>query len=137
LLPHELIRAAIGILTSNGWSQGAAARNHYGEQLPLYLPATGGDSRARIHPDAVSFSIYGALAKAMGDAGTAVANPGLLWATLDAAAKLHVVPGGTNHLHALIAFNEVEGRTHAEVLEFLEGVALQLEETHANAQPAA
>lgn len=134
--PHELVRAAAEIIKATDWSQGAAARDHNGEQVPLYQPATGGDSRVSIHPNAVAFSIYGALAKALATAGTKVANPGLMWQTLSMLAEGHVVPGGTNHVHSLIAFNDVEGRTKDEVLAFLEEAAQQLEPRASEPAPA-
>jgi hypothetical protein len=127
--PQDLIRKAAEIIKVQGWSQGADARDHNGDQVPLMSGTSGDMSRSRINPAAVRLSIYGALVKAMDGAGTAVANPGLMWDTMYgvAKAKNRHAEGGTNYVHPILQFNEDEGRTVEEVLSFLETCALEIE----------
>jgi hypothetical protein len=131
---QELIRAAAEVIRSGGWSQGDHARDMLGRGVPLFGGTGGESARAQINPDAVAFSIYGALVKA---AAVNRANvPPALWVLLveQAAKELSeatpgpkAVPGGTNHLNALILYNEHMDRTEAEVLSFLETAALTIE----------
>ena len=127
--PHELLRAAADVIRATGWSQGSHARDHMGREIGLYAIGTEGTSRAAINPHAASFSIYGAIVKALNEAGSAVPQSGLMWDTLHrlATAKVASALGGTNHLHPIILFNEEMDRTKEEVLAFLEEAAVELE----------
>lgn len=127
--PQELIRSAAKIIKEGGWSQGAAARDHNGDEVPLFGGVSGDTSRAGVNSAAVSFSIYGALVKAQSIAGAAIPNPGLMWDTLYRLAQAeHDIPaGGSNYVHPVIGYNEAEGRTVEEVLAFLEACAVEIE----------
>lgn len=124
--PHELLRAAAEIIRTSGWSQGTAARDHNGDKVELFDGVKGDMSRAGVNGAAVRFSIYGALVKAQANAGTTVANPGLMWETLRLLALSEPgapAPGGANYVHPVIGYNDHEGRTRQEVLSFLEHCA--------------
>lgn len=133
--PQELIRAAAEVIRNGGWSQGTAggvlvhARDHAGEAVSLYGGVSGDSSRAAVNGAAVAFSIYGAMCKVIGSAGSGIANPGLMWHTMYRMADLaHGIPlGGTNHANPIIGYNEAEGRTVEEVLAFLESCAVEIE----------
>ncbi len=56
MMAHELLRQAALILGA-GWSKGANARDATGRIVPLYV----GADRAKINPEAVAFSPYGAI----------------------------------------------------------------------------
>lgn len=123
----ELIRAAAELIRKGGWSQGAAARDAMGNQIPLFTAAATGQtdaSRASINPAAVSFSIYGALAK-IGYANSGAVSMGMLWQTMADMARLE--PCNVAHVHPIIAYNDHDGRTQDEVLDFMERCARQLE----------
>jgi hypothetical protein len=126
---QELIRAAAAVIRNGGWSQGTAARDAMGNEVPLFGGTRGDASRAGVNPEAVSFSIYGALVKAMGAAGSGVADPGMMWETLRRMSGVeHGVPaGGLNHVHSVITYNDGADRTVEQVLSFLETCALTIE----------
>lgn len=118
----EVLRAA-GVLIDAGWSQGAGARDGNGNPVPLFA----GDKKAGVNPDAVSFSIYGAICKASAVAGPVQRLP-LVWDVLHRLASATETPhGGNNHVHPVIQFNEHEGRTKAEVLALLDLAAIECE----------
>src|SRR6266705_3220544 len=111
--PFELVRAAADVIRTGGWAHGLDeagiginARNYAGKEVPLMLPGTGETSRASLNPDAVSFSIYGALVKAAG--GGMIENGSLLWDTLHdmSQAATGVAHGGLNHVHPVVQYNE-------------------------------
>lgn len=122
----EVLRAA-GAIIERGWSQGAVARDGAGRPVALF-GGTGGDtSRASINRDAVAFSLYGAVCKATSDAGGCSRLP-LLWDVLFRLCSATDVPyGGTNRVHPVLQFNEMDGRTKAEVLAVLELAAQDCE----------
>jgi hypothetical protein len=59
MMAHELLRQAALILGA-GWSKGCDARDSAGRMVPLYI----GTDRAKVNPEAVAFSPYGAICKA-------------------------------------------------------------------------
>jgi hypothetical protein len=130
---YELVRAAADVIREHGWTSGTDAqggainaRDERGEPVPLLLVPTEGTGRASINPAAAKFSIYGALVRASATAGQ---SPSILvWETLQdmAAAATDVAHGGTNHVHPILQYNEMEGRNQQEVLDFLELVAVAL-----------
>src|SRR5882672_2086666 len=131
--PFELVRAAADVIRTGGWAHGldeagigVNARNHAGKEGPLMKVGTGETGRASLNPEAVSFSIYGALVKAA--AGSVVEGGALLWDTLHdmSQAATGVAHGGLNHVHPVMQYNETEGRTVEDVLAFLELVAIEL-----------
>lgn len=138
MLPQDVIRAAIEVLSTRGWHQSDRstdaqtpaqhARNHAGEAIPLYRADKSGESVARINPDAASFSAYGALVAAI-QAGGGVLNPGLLWDTLHrlASSKVDMALGGNNHVHPLLAFNDATGTTKEQVIALLEEAAKEID----------
>lgn len=109
----DILREAARLIDAQGWSQGAAARNAGGDQVPLFA----GDTKARVNSAAVSFSIYGALVKANDTLGGG--HSGLMWDTLYRLAKGETPHGGTNYVHPVIQFNEEAGRTKDQVMLFL------------------
>lgn len=114
----DVLRAASALIET-GWSQGAAARDGNGNSVSLYR----GDIKAGINPDAVSFSIYGAICKATAAMGR-VERLALVWDVLYRLASASDTPhGGNNHVHPVIQYNEQEGRTKAEVLALLDVAA--------------
>lgn len=116
----DVLRAA-GALIETGWSQGTPARDGNGAVVPLYS----GDVKAGVNPAAVSFSIYGAVCKAVAVAGRVERLP-LVWDVLYRLAISTETPhGGNNHVHPVIQFNEQEGRTKAEVLALLDLAAIE------------
>lgn len=122
--PNELLRRAAAIIAAGGWSAGAVARDGTGWPTALYR-----GERAAINPEAVSFSVYGAVCKALNE-GRGCSHAPLLWDVLSrqAGAANGAVQGGTNHLHPIIQFNETPGRTQAEVLALLEAAAAECEQ---------
>lgn len=126
--PHELIRAAAEIIKTSGWSRGAQARDTDGNSIPLFGVAVGGDSRSSVNPAARSFSIYGALVKAMSQAGEA-SHVGLMWDTLHrlAHAETGTPHGLGDNLHPVFRLNDAEGTTKEQVLAFMEKAAAVLE----------
>jgi hypothetical protein len=126
--PYELIRHAADLIRAQGWSQGGAARDVTGEIVQLLDVGRAGDSRVRVNPRAVSFSIYGALVKAQELYGEPT-QVGLMWDTLMRLAREagDVADGGTNYVHPVIQYNETEGRTVDEVLALLERAAAATE----------
>jgi hypothetical protein len=130
MTPAETIRRAIVILNTYGWCQGSNALDAMGAPVRLFETSTAGDARVRINPAAASFSIYGAVAKAIGDAGSGVPQSGRMWEVLAALAQAipgQDAPGGTNHVHPLAHYNESMDRTKEEVIAFLEHAAAELE----------
>lgn len=133
--PYELIRKAAEIIETQGWACGTepevggavAARDRSGAAVRLFGNPSGGESRARVNPQAWSFSVYGALVKAQ-EAGQ-VASIGLMWDVLYRMAKElnAAAEGGTNYVHPVIQYNETEGRTKDEVLAFMESAAAAIE----------
>lgn len=130
---YELVRAAADVIRDRGWTSGADAQGHAvnarderGEPVPLFLVPTEGTGRAALNRAARTFSIYGALCCAAAAAGEAPSPK--VWETLRdmAAAATDVAHGGTNHVHPILQYNEMEGRTQQEVLAFLELVAVAL-----------
>jgi hypothetical protein len=116
----DVLRAA-GALIEVGWSQGAPARDGNGSPVPLHS----GEVKAGVNPAAVSFSIYGAVCKALATAGPVDRLP-LVWDVLYRLASASDTPhGGNNHVHPVIQFNEQEGRTKAEVLALLDLAAIE------------
>lgn len=129
---HEVIRRAAAILTEIGWCQGANATGSSGEPLPLHEATTAGDGRVRINPRARAFSMYGAIAKALQEADTAVPQTGRMWEVLAALAReiAGTLPDKSfaiGHHSPVIHFNEHMDRTKDEVLALLEKAALTLE----------
>lgn len=123
MLAHEILREA-ALVVEAGWSPGAAsARNAAGDEIPLFLWASGSASRASINPNAVAFSLYGSVVKVLAVPGR-VASPEM-WSALQYLAKAKTLgrSGGTNFMHPIIGFNAQEGRTAAEVVELLREVA--------------
>jgi hypothetical protein len=115
----DVLRAASAIVDA-GWSQGAAARDGNGNPVSLFR----GDIKAGINPDAVSFSIYGAVAVAA--AAERVDRMALVWDVLHRLASATGTPhGGNNHVHPVVQFNEHEGRTKAEVLALIDLAAIE------------
>lgn len=123
--PSEVVVKAIDVLNAYGWCQGAAARDRQGNDIRLYEVSAAGDGRTRINQAAASFSIYGAIAKAMQEAGEAVPQAGLMWDTLHSLAK--VIPSTVDHIHPVVAFNENMDRTKDEVIGFLQDAVAHLE----------
>lgn len=120
----DVLRAA-GALIELGWSQGAPARDANGVPVLLFGETSGDRSRAAVNREATSFSIYGAVCKAMTMAGPCDRLP-LVWDVLFRLASATEVPhGGNNHVHPVIQFNEHEGRTKAEVLALLDLAAIE------------
>lgn len=113
----DVLRAASALIET-GWSQGAAARDGNGNPVSLFR----GDIKAGVNPDAVSLSIYGAVAVAA-SAGRVDRMP-LVWDVLYKLASASDTPhGGNNHVHPVVQFNEAPGRTKAEVLALLDVAA--------------
>jgi len=109
----EALQAAHSVIEA-GWTTGANARDSVGNVVPLFS----GNERARINPLAVSFNLYGGICKACADHPQA--EPALMWETLARLARARSgVPGGINHVHPILAFNETPGRTKQEVLDLL------------------
>lgn len=140
MTPQDLIRAAAKIIETNGWCYGTDntgkivhVRDQSGIPLPLYRGDNTGQDKAKVNPGARSFSIYGALCKAMHDARGAVADPGAMWQVLQQMALTEgsttARMGGTNYVHPVIAFNEREDMTKGDVLAFLERCAVELDGT--------
>lgn len=115
----DLLRAA-GAIIETGWSQGDPARDDNGNPVPLFA----GSIKAAVNPAAVSFSIYGAVCKAMATEPTD--RLPLVFDVLHRLASATETPlGGNNHVNAIIQFNEQEGRTKAEVLALLDLAAIE------------
>lgn len=114
----EILRAAGAIIERGGWSQGAEARDSNGVPVPL----VGGSERWSINPAAVSFSIFGAVRKAIAEAAGRVERLPLVFDVLFRLAyDVNGHPlGGTNYVHPLLQFNEAAGRTKDEVLALIE-----------------
>jgi hypothetical protein len=129
----ELVQAAAAVIRKYGWTSGIDtsgqainARDESGNPVPLFIPNTDGNGRATLNRRARTFSIYGALVAAAAAVGEA---PSLkVWDTLRdmAAAATDVAHGGTNHVHPIFQYNEMEGRTKEDVLTFMELVATAL-----------
>lgn len=137
MLPQDLLRAAVTVLTEKGWTQGEPgaavtfhARDHAGEPVPIYRPDKGGESRAAVNPAAASFSAYGAIVAAIHQAGVPIDNMELMWGTIAglATAKLkEMALGGENHVHPLLAFNELKGQTVQNVIGLLQETAREID----------
>ena len=123
MLPAEAIREAAKLIEA-GWSQGAAARDGNGREVPLHV----GAERAGITPEAVAFSVYGALATIM--RRERVVRTALVFDVLYrlAAGANDQAPGGTNYVHPVLAFNDATERTKDEVLALLADAAEQCEQ---------
>lgn len=138
MTPQDLIRAAAKIIETQGWCSGTDnkgkivhVRDQSGIALPLYRGDNTGQDKAKVNPGARSFSIYGALCKAIHDARGAVADPGGMWTVLQGIAMAETGAeraGGTNWLHPVIGINEREGQTKDGVLAFLERCAVEFED---------
>lgn len=126
--PYELIRHAAKLIETQGWTQGAAARDLAGAEVPLLAVGQAGDSRVRVNSRAHSFSIYGALVKAQELYGEPT-HIGMMWNTLmELASQLDTTPsGGKNYVHPVIMYNENMDRTKAEVMAFMEQAASAIE----------
>jgi hypothetical protein len=126
--PYDLIRRAAKLIETQGWTQGAAARDQAGAEVQLLAVGQAGDSRVRVNNRAHSFSIYGALVKAQELYGEPT-NVGVMWNTLmELAAQLDTKPaGGKNFVHPVITYNENMDRTLADVLAFMEQAATAIE----------
>lgn len=138
MTPQDLIRAAAKIIETEGWCSGTDnkgkivhVRDQSGIPLPLYRGDNTGQDKAKVNSGARSFSIYGALCKALHDARGAVADPGGMWTVLQGLALTEGPTtermGGTNWVHPVIAFNEREGMTKDGVLAFLERCAVEFD----------
>lgn len=136
MTPQDLIRAAAKIIETEGWCSGTDnkgkivhVRDQSGIPLPLYRGDNTGQDKAKVNMGARSFSIYGALCKALHDARGAVADPGGMWTVMHKMATTEVQQrsGGGNYVHAVIAINEREGQTKDGVLAFLERCAVEFE----------
>lgn len=127
MLPHEALRAAAKLIEVGGWCRGEPghtdhARDAGGLLVPLYV----GADRARINPEAVQFTAYGAVAAIMGR--ERIVRIALMFDVLyRRALEVTGPPGGKNYVHPLEAYNATEGRTQAEVLAFLEAAAVECE----------
>lgn len=127
MLPSEAIRKAAALVEA-GWCQcgGHYARDAAGNPVSLWK---GGEAMLGVNPNAAAFTLYGAVAASL-RGGEPITKLSLLFDTLNRLAlavdDLGAL-GGTNHLHPLMAFNEAEGRTKAEVLALLEAAAVELE----------
>ena len=118
---HEVLRAAHMII-ADGWSQGANARDAAGVPVQLFTSM----DQARINPLATRFSIYGAICK--GGSGERWEEPRLMWETLSRRAReLSGVPGGNNHVHPIMGFNEMPGQTKEAVLDLLQSAIDELD----------
>jgi hypothetical protein len=145
MTPQDLIRAAAKIIETQGWCSGTDnkgkivhVRDQSGIPLPLYKGDNTGQDKAKVNPGARSFSIYGALAKALHDAKGAVADPGSMWLVLDRMAASEPGArqrGGTNWVHPVIDFNEREDMTKDGVLAFLERCAVEFEPSAGIVEP--
>lgn len=125
MLAHEVLRAA-AVIVEAGWSVGAMARDGSGRPVALFK----GDAKAGVNPEAVSFSLYGAICKAVHQAGSGrVERLALLWDVLyrHASNENGGAIGGTNHVHPVLQFNEQEGRTKEQVLALLDVAAQDCE----------
>jgi hypothetical protein len=135
MTPQDLIRAAAKIIETQGWCSGTNNQGHAvhvrdqsGIALSLFRGDNTGQDKAKVNPGARSFSIYGALVKAMDEARGAVADPGSLWEVLHAMALAEGVrTGGQGYVHPVIGLNEAEGQTKDGVLAFLERCAVEFE----------
>ena len=129
--PQEVLRSAVEIIRKTGLCKEGNAADANGHEVNLYAPSIAGDSRATINPNAVSFSIYGAIVKAMADGGEPVARVGLMW---DCLHKLAVgldigAPGGTNYVHPVLLFNAHEDVDADRACDLLEKAAAEMEAT--------
>lgn len=121
MLAHEVLRAAAEVVRA-GWSEGKeAARDADGRPVPLYGAAIGGSSRVGINPQAVRFSLYGAVAKVLSGPGSGGVATAVMWNRLAERAKERSPArmGGTNHVNPIIQFNADEERTAEDVIELL------------------
>lgn len=112
LLANELLRGAAAIVEA-GWSQDANARDAEGNDVPLFL----GSAKAGVNPAAARFSLYGAVCKA-----GSVASLVPVWAAINKVAlrRLDGLPlGGKNFVHPALQYNNMAGRTAAEVASLL------------------
>lgn len=127
--PSEVVLGAIEVLNTAGWCQGAAARDNQGNDIPLYEVSTNGDGRTRINAKAAAFSIYGAIAKVLQDAGSAAPQTGTMWDTLSRlAVAIPSSPKEPNHthIHPVVLYNEDMDRTKEQVIAFLTNAASEL-----------
>ena len=127
--PQDALRAAARLIERGGWCR-ADGDNHMGHARDADgrpVPLMKGADRADINPEAVQFTIYGALAAVM-RRGT-VARLALVFDVLyrQAIAAMDQVPGGRNRVHPLLAYNEASERTQEQVVAFLELAAQECE----------
>jgi hypothetical protein len=134
MLAHEVLRKAAEIVGQDhgrGWSRGsAAARDVSGRETSLYGPAVGGTSRVGINPNAVMFSLYGAVAKVLASPAGAGVAASAMWLKLAEVARRRspAREGGTNHVNPIIQFNADPERTAQDVIELLTEAADELEQ---------
>lgn len=123
---YKVLRAAAETV-SKGWSQGANARDHDGREVPLWATGSSETGRASVNPAAVRFSLYAAVALAQAPGG--VVGLPAMWDLLYRRCKeaIDAVPGGNNHVHPALGFNEIEGQTADKVVAMLELCANELE----------
>ena len=127
MLPQEALREAAKLIEA-GWCQGDGshsghARDAAGRPVPLHVGAV----RAAINPEAASYTLYGALATVM--RVIRVDRVALVFDVLYrlSTAENDMDPGGTNHVHPVMAFNETPGQTKDRVLALLELAAQEAE----------
>jgi hypothetical protein len=124
MTPAEAMREAKKLIEA-GWSP-VGVQNADGRAVPLHISD---GERAKINPDAVKLTAYGAIAVVM--RRERVERPALVFDVLyrlAADAMPGHAHGGTNYVHPLLAFNSAEGRTQAEVADLFERAAVQCEE---------
>lgn len=119
VLASAICRKAAEIINQNGWTQGARARNT--ENVVCQI----------ISGDAASFSIYGAVSKAMYLLGCAHDDKAMqhrldLWQELTSRAARE--RGQYSGVHPLFDFNDDRNRTQGEVVGFLNDCAYALEQ---------
>lgn len=140
--PADLIRAAGKLLDERGWGQGTVGQHAFaadGFPVTLWGNTKSSEpidtSRAAFNTQAARFSIYGAIVAAHAVDGTPLKQADLMWDCLYHVAREELgeqhVPGGTNYVHPIIAYNNAEGRTKEQVLAFMAKVAKEIETTMA------
>lgn len=114
----DIIRKAAEIINQNGWCQGSHARDSNGVVCRI------------LHPDAATFSIYGAVSKALylfglDPSDKAIQNTQPMWDVLtQQAARQRAQYTG---VHPLMDFNDNPNCSPGEALGFLGDCAQQLE----------
>jgi len=124
MLPHDVLRTAASTIRAGGLSQGCHARDAQDREVELFATGSGETGKASINPNAVKFSIYGAVAAAC---SRNACNPSAIWPVLATeAAKVmagKAAVGGSNHLHPLILLSEHMDTTTESAAAFLETLA--------------